>query len=134
MTLNFGTTGWSTTSLKITTCGGYNLEYVETATVRIQKSVVQTLDCLGVNGWDLAVALEQFSVLWISDTLYKNKKRMTGNEPGNLFEMWRYLKAENRGRRKHFFPVTAEWAEQCSEKGWRVDESPFHPSRKGPYR
>ena len=49
-------------------------------------------------------------------------------------ERWEAIKAENRGRRKHFFPVTAEWAEQCSEKGWRVDESPFHPSRKGPYR
>ena len=41
--------------------------------------------------------LENFFILWIGDSLYKNRLRLCGREPANGFELWRKLIADNRG-------------------------------------
>ena len=41
--------------------------------------------------------LENCLILWIGDSLHKNRFRLCGREPANGFEIWRKLIADNCG-------------------------------------
>ena len=73
------------------------LEYVETATRNITKAETMTFECLGHNAWDLSVALENFLLLWLGTSLYKQRLRLCNREPSNGFELWRRLVSDNKG-------------------------------------
>ena len=73
------------------------LEYMETATVNITKAETMQHECLGQNAWDLSVALENFLLLWLGTSLYKQRLRLCNREPSNGFELWRRLVSDNKG-------------------------------------
>ena len=74
------------------------LEWLGTSSRTVTKAECLTYDCLSVNCWELSVMHEMFLILWIEDTLYKNRLRLCNREPAIGFELWRRLVADNRGR------------------------------------
>ena len=73
------------------------LEWLGTSTRMVTKAEGLTSDCLSVNCWAFSVMLEHVLILWIGDTLYKNRLCLCNREPANGFEIWRKLMADNRG-------------------------------------
>ena len=78
-----------------------NSQYVEEQAPRIKRQQLETLDCMRFNAWELAVTLENYVVLWLSDRLYSKRKNLCGGEEGNGFELWRKLCADQKGQRGH---------------------------------
>ena len=74
------------------------IEYLEVAPERITRAWLSGVDCLDANGWELSVTLENYLVSWISDSLYKKRKRLCGGEAGNGFELWRTLRCKYKGK------------------------------------
>ena len=96
------------------------LQDVEEQQLIIKRRQTETLDCMGFNAWELAVLLENYLALWLSDTMYRKRKNLWGDEKGNGSNCGASYARTTRAREARRSSRPEPWRCTCSRSARRL--------------